>query len=145
MFTVIPYIRSFATSAKHQDPTWLYARHVGRKIRQSLVHEWTLRGITQKGEFAQLTNHIAINTFDMTPACMKQAKGLPMCVSLRDHMSLHELSLIQLAELTTLELIGEINPQGFNANLVVAGYGGQVAKIARRIFEKNARGDIVKF
>lgn len=145
MLTIMPYVRAFATKAKHQDPAWIYARHVGRKIRQSLVHEWTLRGISDKQEIAQLTNHIAVNTFNMTPATMKQAKGLPVCASLRDHMDLDELSLIQLAELTTLELIVDMDPKGLNENLVVAGYGGQVAKVARRIFDKKAKGEIVKF
>jgi hypothetical protein len=130
--------RLFSTIIKQGDGLWDHSRIIGVKIRQALTNQWALRGIHQKDHFIKLTNHISLNTFEMTPAEMKKAKGLNLCDSLRDHMSEHELSLIQLAEVSTLELITHMNPQGFEQNFVVAGYGGEVAGVARRVFEKKA-------
>lgn len=129
-------IRYLSTSSKNSDPFWTHSRSMGIKIRQALTNEWAVRGIDRKDQFIRLTNLISYNTFSMTPAELKQIKGLDVSCSLRDHMNELELSLIQLAEVSTLDLIKHLNPQGFHQNYQVAGYGGEIAGVARRVFER---------
>jgi len=55
--------------------------------------------------------------------------------SLRDNMSLLELTLNQLAEVTTTEISKQEKPQSFEENRQVAKRGGGVAGVARRAVE----------
>lgn len=134
--SVKAHLRVFSTYSKNTDLAFYHSRVIGIKIRQALTNEWALRGVNQKDQFIKLTNHISMAAFEMTPSEMKKAKGLDPKASLRDHMSDIELSLIQLAEVSTLELIIHMDPKGYNQNFVIAGYGGEVAGVARRVFEK---------
>lgn len=132
------FVKSFSTYSTSKAPSWIEARAIGMKIRQALTNEWALRGISQKDHFIKLSNHISLAAFEMTPHEMRTLKGILSHQSLRDHMNEMELTLIQLAEVSTIELIKQSNPIGFKANYDIAGMGGEVAGVARRVFEKQS-------
>jgi len=73
-----------------------------------------------------LTDEISKAWSGMTTRLYKNFKGLRKA-NLRDNMSLLELTLNQLAEVTTMEISRMQKPQTFEENMRVAREGGEVA------------------
>ena len=68
----------------------------------------------------------------------KEYKGLRK-ESLRDNMTDIELALTNLGELTTRDIASSEHPKGLKENMSVAKRGGQVAKGARDLYEKETK------
>ena len=71
----------------------------------------------------------------MTAKEYKQYKGLRK-ENLRDNMSDIELSLTNLSEITTRELVKKKNPKNLDENKELARKGGKVSKNARKDIEE---------
>ena len=103
-------------------------------MRNELTSEWDARKVKEGREYALLTDEISKAWSGMTTRQYKTFKGLKK-ENLRD-MTLLELTLNQLAEVTTTAISKEQKPQTFEENKRVAREGGEVAGIARREAEK---------
>ena len=68
----------------------------------------------------------------------KEYKGLRK-ESLRDNMTDIELALTNIGELTTRDIAREEHPKGLKENMSVAKRGGNVAKGARELYEKETK------
>ncbi len=90
---------------KGYPPEWIEKRLRGIAIRQELVDEWNIRGVTQAKEFSILTNEITKATFGMTVQEYKDFKTLDKKgQNLRDHMTDWELILTMIGEKATMRL-----------------------------------------
>jgi hypothetical protein len=128
--------RAFATYLrKGYSKDWINQRILTLQVRNELTSEWDVRGVKEGREYAILTDEISKAWSGMTTRQYPTFKGLKK-ENLRDNMSLLELTLNQLAEVTTTEISKEQKPQTFEENKVVAREGGEAAGDARRAVEK---------
>ena len=113
---------------------WINERMRSIEMRKELTDEWQRAGITEKRDFAILTNVLTQAWSGMTTGEYKRHKGLTK-ENLRDNMTNIELALNTLAEVATTELSRERNPKGMSESKQAAKAGGQVAKNARQDLE----------
>lgn len=123
---------------KGYSKEWIDKRLRGIAIRQELTEEWQNRGITQKSDFAILTNEIHKATFDTSIKEHKNLKNIPekSKINLRDHMTDLELIFTMLGEKATTEITQTKDSKGFNDLNNDARKGGEIAKVARLKLEK---------
>jgi hypothetical protein len=113
---------------------WIQQRMTGQETRNKLTDFWKESGVTQKDEFAFLTNIIHQEWTGITVKEHKQIKGLKS-QNLRDHMNEAELLFTALAELSTRQIAETENAKGVNENAKAGKKGGAIAKNARRELE----------
>ncbi len=121
--------------AKGYSPEWISQRLLSVKIRKELTDEWKERGIEKESDYAILTNELTKAWSGLSVKEYKSLKNLKK-ESLRDNMTDIELTINQLAELTTKTLSQQEKPQTFNESKSVARRGGKVANNAKEEFEK---------
>jgi len=114
---------------------WINQRMQGIDMRRKLTDEWKERGIDKEKDYAILTNEMTKAWSGLNIQEYKQLKDLKK-ESLRDNMTDIELTLNQLAEVTTTALSKKEKPQTFSENKKVAKKGGKVAHNAKVDFEK---------
>ena len=113
---------------------WINQRLMAISARKELTDEWKDRGISQRTDYAILTDELTRAWSGMTTRQYKNLKGLKK-ESLRDNMSTTELVLNMLAETATKEFSQAENPNDFSQNISVAQRGGKVAGDARKAIE----------
>ena len=106
---------------------WINQRLQSIEMRKELTDEWKNRGITQEKDYAILTNEMTKAWAGMTIKEYKDLKALKK-ENLRDNMTNIELTLNQLAEVTTTLLSKQQRPNTFSQSREIAKQGGQVAK-----------------
>lgn len=121
--------------AKGYSPEWITQRLLSIKIRKELTDEWKERGIENDSDYAILTNELTKAWSGLSVKEYKNLKNLKK-ESLRDNMTDIELTINQLAELTTKTLSQQEKPQTFDESKSVARRGGKVANNAKEEFEK---------
>ena len=121
--------------AKGYSPEWITQRLLSIKIRKELTDEWKERGIEKESDYAILTNELTKAWSGRDVKSYKALKNLKK-ESLRDNMTDIELTINQLAELTTKTLSQQEKPETFAKSKDVARRGGKVAKNAKDEFEK---------
>ena len=121
---------------------WIEARLKGILNRNKLTDTWKKHGVKEGMEFAILTNEIYKTWSGMTARQYKDYKGLKK-ESLRDNMSEIEVALTDLGEISTRELTKELNPIGLNQNKIIANKGGNVAKTAKDVLEKELNRTVI--
>ena len=109
---------------------WINQRIKTIEIRKHLTDEWKRGGVTQKVDFAFLTDLMSKTWSGLTTREYKKHKGLKQ-QSLRDNMTDVELMLSGLAEASATAISKESDPQGMGENAVVAAKGANIAKNAR--------------
>lgn len=128
--------------AKGFDEKWIAKRIKGIQDRKQLTDVWKDGGITEKREYAILTNEIYKEWSGMTANQYKSFKGLRK-ESLRDNMSDIEVTLADLGEIATREIAKKKNPKGFDENIEVVKRGGKIAGNARKDLENEIGESIV--
>ena len=113
---------------------WINQRLMAISARKELTDEWKDRGISQRTDYAILTDELTRAWSGMTTRQYKNLKGLKK-ESLRDNMSTTELVLNMLAETATKEFSQAEKPNNFSQNISVAQRGGKVAGDARKAIE----------
>ena len=121
--------------AKGYSPVWITQRLLSIKIRKELTDEWKERGIEKESDYAILTNELTKAWSGRDVKSYKALKNLKK-ESLRDNMTDIELTINQLAELTTKTISQQEKPETFAKSKDVARRGGKVAKNAKDEFEK---------
>ena len=121
---------------------WINERMRSIEMRKELTDEWQRSGITEKRDFAILTNVLTQAWSGMTTGEYKKFKGLTK-ENLRDSMTNIELALNTLAEVATTEYSRQSNPQTMEENKRVAREGGDVAREARETMEKRLGRSVV--
>jgi len=121
---------------------WIQQRMTGQETRNKLTDFWKESGVTQKDEFAYLTNIIHQEWTGITVKEHKQIKGLKS-QNLRDHMNEAELLFTALAELSTRQIAETENAKGVNENAKAGKKGGAIAKNARRELEAKTGKNVV--
>ena len=121
---------------------WIQQRMTGQETRNKLTDFWKESGVTQKDEFAYLTNIIQQEWTGITVKEHKQIKGLKS-QNLRDHMNEAELLFTALAELSTRQIAETENAKGVNENAKAGKKGGAIAKNARRELEAKTGKNVV--
>ena len=121
---------------------WINERMRSIEMRKELTDEWQRSGITEKRDFAILTNVLTQAWSGMTTGEYKKFKGLTK-ENLRDNMTNIELALNTLAEVATTEYSRQSNPQTMEDNKRVAREGGDVAREARETMEKRLGRSVV--
>jgi len=121
---------------------WIQQRMTGQETRNKLTDFWKESGVTQKDEFAYLTNIIHQEWTGITVKEHKQIKGLKS-QNLRDHMNEAELLFTALAELSTRQIAETVNAKGVNENAKAGKKGGAIAKNARRELEAKTGKNVV--
>ena len=107
---------------------WIQQRMTGQETRNKLTDFWKESGVTQKDEFAFLTNIIHQEWTGITVKEHKQIKGLKS-QNLRDHMNEAELLFTALAELSTRQIAETENAKGVNENAKAGKKGGAIEKM----------------
>lgn len=120
---------------KGYSRNWVNQRLKTIEVRKELTDEWENRGITDKRDFAILTDEITRTWSGKTTRQYKEYKGLKK-ENLRDNMTNVELVLNMLAEVTTTDISREDAPTTMTEHKSVARRGGSVAKAAREQYEK---------
>ena len=116
---------------KGRSEKWIQQRMTGQETRNKLTDYWKESGVTEKDEFALLTNIIHQEWTGLTVKKHKEIKGLKS-QNLRDHMSEAELLFTALAELSTRQIAETTNAKGLNENKKASKKGGAIAKNARK-------------
>ena len=117
------------------DDKWIKSRVLGIIDRNQLTDIWKENGITENYEYGILTNEIYKTWSGMKASEYKAYKGIRK-ESLRDNMTDIEVLLTDLGEIATRDIATSEHPYGFKENMKVACRGGQVAKDARKSYEK---------
>jgi hypothetical protein len=123
---------------KGYSRNWINQRLKTIEVRKELTDEWKKRGITEKKDFAILTDEITRAWSGRTTRQYKELKGLKE-ESLRDNMTNVELVLNMLAEVTTTDITRQDDPETMPEHKGIARRGA--AWRGRRVYNtKNRRG-----
>lgn len=95
---------------KGYSRNWINQRLKTIEVRKDLTDEWEKRGITDRLDFAILTDEITNAWSGNTTKQYKALKGLKK-ENLRDNMTNVELVLNMLAEVTTTDITRQDNPE----------------------------------
>lgn len=117
------------------DDKWIESRIKGILNRHKLTDVWKDSGITENYEYGILTNEIYKSWSGMKANEYKVYKNIRK-ESLRDNMTDIEVTLTDLGEIATRELVKEHKPYGLNENKEIVRRGGNIAKITRDNLEK---------
>lgn len=128
--------------AKGYTEGWINQRLQTIEMRKELTDEWKERGITKDKDYAILTNEITKAWSGLSVQEYKKLKDLKK-ENLRDNMTNIELTLNQLAEVTTTLLSRQQKPDTFAKSKKVARQGGQVAKNARQDIEQRIGQSVI--
>ena len=112
------------------DDKWIKQRLTGVVDRYKLTDVWKESGITKNYEYGIHTNEIYQEWSGMKASQYKAYKGLRK-ESLRDNMTDIEVTLTDLGEIATRELVKEHKPYGLKENREMARRGGRIAKNTR--------------
>jgi DNA-damage-inducible protein D len=121
---------------------WIQQRMTGQETRNKLTDYWKESGVTQKDEFALLTNIIHQEWTGLSVKNHKKIKGLKS-QNLRDHMSEAELLFTALAELSTRQIAESDEAKGLSENAKAGKKGGAIAKNARKELESKTGKSVV--
>lgn len=121
---------------------WIQQRMTGQETRNKLTDYWKDSGVTEKKEFAALTNIIHQEWTGLSVKKHKDLKGLKS-QNLRDHMSEAELIFTALAELSTRQIAEKEQSEGFIENAAAGKKGGAVAKNARKELEQQTGKNVI--
>jgi len=121
---------------------WINQRLQAIHVRKELTDEWRDRGVNQGSDFAVLIDEITKAWSGLSTRQYKNLKGLKR-ENLRDNMSMLELTLNQLAEVTTTTLSKKEKPQTFEENKQVTKRGGGVAGNARKEIEEQTGESVI--
>lgn len=127
---------------KGYSRNWVNQRLKTIEVRKELTDEWENRGVTNKRDFAILTDEITKAWSGKTTKQYKEMKGLKK-ESLRDNMTNVELVLNMLAEVTTTDISRQDEPETMSEHKKVARRGGSVAKAARVQYENQTGKKVV--
>lgn len=128
--------------ANGYDDKWIKQRLTGIVDRHKLTDIWKESGITKKYEYGILTNEIYQEWSGMKASQYKEYKGLRK-ESLRDNMTDIEVTLADLGEIATRELVKEHKPYGLKENKEMAKRGGRIAKNTRDNLEKELGRSVI--
>jgi hypothetical protein len=120
---------------KGYSRNWINQRLKTIEVRKELTDEWEKRGLTEKKDYAILTDEITKTWSGKTTRQYKEYKGLKK-ENLRDNMTNVELVLNMLAEVTTTDISRQSEPETMTEHKQIARRGGSVAKAAREQYEK---------
>lgn len=121
---------------------WINQRLKSIEVRKELTDEWNRAGVTEKQQYASLTDIITQAWSGKTTRQYKQFKGLKK-ENLRDNMTNIELALNILAEASATEISKAQNPKGFKQSAAVARKGGQIAGDARMKLEAQTGRSVI--
>ena len=121
---------------------WINQRLRSIEVRKELTDEWDRAGITDKQQYASLTDIITRSWSGKSTRQYKQFKGLHK-ENLRDNMTNIELALNTLAEASTAEISKARNPKGFKQSASVAREGGKIAGDARKQLEQRVGHSVI--
>jgi hypothetical protein len=127
---------------KGRSEKWIQQRMMGQETRNKLTDYWKESGVTEKDEFAFLTNIIHQEWTGLTVKKHKEIKGLKS-QNLRDHMSEAELLFTALAELSTRQIAETEKAKGVTENANTGKKGGAIAKNARKELEAKTGKSVV--
>ncbi len=127
---------------KGRSEKWIQQRMTGQETSNKLTDYWKDSGVTEKDEFALLTNIIHQEWTGLTVKKHKEIKGLKS-QNLRDHMSEAELLFTALAELSTRQIAETKEAKGLTENAKASKKGGEIAKNARKELEANTGKSVV--
>ena len=128
--------------AKGYTEGWINQRLQTIEMRKELTDEWKNRGIEKEKDYAILTNEMTKAWSGMSVQEYKQLKGLKK-ENLRDNMTNIELTLNQLAEVTTTLISRQQKPDTFAKSKSIAKQGGQVAKNTRKDIENRLGANVI--
>ena len=127
---------------KGRSEKWIQQRMTGQETRNKLTDYWKESGVTEKDEFAFLTNIIHQEWTGLTVKKHKEIKGLKS-QNLRDHMNEAELLFTALAELSTRQIAETTEAKGLKENAHASKKGGSIAKNARKELEAKTGKSVV--
>jgi len=121
---------------------WINQRLQTIMMRKDLTDEWKAKGIDKEKDYAILTNEMTRAWSDMSVKEYKQFKDLKK-ENLRDNMTNIELTLNQLAEVTTTLLSKRLGPETFAESEMIAIQGGRTAKRTREDIESQIGASVI--
>lgn len=128
--------------AKGYTEGWINQRLQTIEMRKELTDEWKARGIERDKDYAILTNEMTKAWSGLTVAEYKELKDLRK-ENLRDNMTNIELTLNQLAEVTTTAISKARKPDTFSESKNIAKEGGNIARDARLNIEKSLGSTVI--
>ncbi|TSC79993.1 MAG: prophage antirepressor [Parcubacteria group bacterium Gr01-1014_29] len=121
---------------------WIQQRMLGQETRNKLTDHWKDSGVTERNEYAILTDIIHQEWSGLSTKQHKHFKNLKN-QNLRDNMTEAELIFTALAELSTTQIAKTENAKGFESNKPPAQKGGRIARNARHELEEQTGKKIV--
>lgn len=96
------YMKTYQKKGK--DQKWIQERFEGRMARNEFTSVLSRHGVAREG-FRNCTNMIYIPLFGGSTNVIRQKKGLPEKVNIRDNMTVLELASVKFAELIAADNI----------------------------------------
>lgn len=121
---------------------WIKQRIQSKTIRDELTDEWKRAGISDRRDYAVLTNILTLAWSGKSVKAYKEYKGLHK-ENLRDNMTNLELTLNQLAEVSATALSKTKNPKGLSESKDIAIDGGTIAGNARKELEQKLGHSVI--
>ena len=135
--------RARATWERHgRSKAWIEQRILGQQVRSDLTSYWASHNIPSGSAYGILTDATHKGWTGMSVKEHKALKGLSS-QNLRDHMTITELVLTSLAEVSTKQIAEETGADGFQENYKAACEGGNVARQARAALEAQTGKSVV--
>lgn len=121
---------------------WIELRIKAIIDRKKLTKVWHDSGIKENIDYAILTNEIYKSWSGMSTQDYKKFKGIRK-ENLRDNMTDIEVTLTDLGELATRELVKKHKPKGLNENIKIAKRGGKIANNTKKDLEKELGESVI--
>lgn len=136
--------RARETWQKHgRSDKWIQQRMMGQETRNKLTDYWMNHEVTERKDFAKLTNVIHQEWSGVSVKKHKDIKKISKDRNLRDHMTEAELIFTALAELSTRQIAEGVEAVGMVENIEAGKKGGNIAKNARVELEKKTGKKVV--
>lgn len=128
---------------KGYSKSWIEQRERGITTRHNLTDEWKGRGVSNKKDYAILTNEIYKSGFGLSAKEYKNIKGLHDSQNLRDSMTNIELALTNLGEATAVEFHRKNDSIGIKELQTDVNKAGNVLNKARQEIENELERPVV--
>ena len=128
---------------KGYSKSWIEQRERGITTRHNLTDEWKERGVSNKKDYAILTNEIYKSGFGLSAKEYKNIKGLHDSQNLRDSMTNIELALTNLGEATAVEFHRKNDSIGIKELQTDVNKAGNVLNKAKQEIENELERPVV--
>jgi len=128
---------------KGYSNAWIEQREREITTRHSLTEEWEIRGSKENQDYIILMNEIYKSGLGIDSEQYKDIKGIKETGILKDSMTNLELALINLGEVTTIEIHKKNNSYGIEELKKDIDISGEILNKTKKEIERNLEKNII--